>query len=68
MYEMSHQSDITGIGTSEAIVHIDAPPVARTIGMLRGTRYKVWGVLSLVAAPILSVRTENCAWAGRVHN
>jgi len=57
MYEMSHKSDITGIGTSEAIVQIDAPPVARTIGMLHGTRSKVWGVISLVVAPILSVRT-----------
>lgn len=52
---MSHKSDITGTGTSEAIVQIDVPPVARTIGMLHGTRSKVWGVM--VAARILSVRT-----------
>lgn len=57
MYEISHKSDITGIGTSEAIVHIDIPPVARKIGMLHGTRSKDWSVLSLVAALILSVRT-----------
>jgi hypothetical protein len=54
---MSHKSNIIGIGTSEAIVQIDAPHVARTIGMLHGTRSKVWGVIILVAARILSVRT-----------
>jgi hypothetical protein len=50
MYVMSRKSDITGIGTSETIVQIDVVPVARTIGMLHGTRSKVWGVMCLVAA------------------
>jgi hypothetical protein len=57
MYEMSHKSDITGTGSSDAVVQIDVPPVARTDGMLHGTRSKVGGVMSLVAARILSVRT-----------
>jgi len=67
MYVMSRKSDITGIGTGETIVQIDVFPVARTIGMLHGTRSKVWGVMFLVAARILSVRTLNCAWAVMVH-
>ena len=51
-----HKSDITGIGTSEAIVQIDVSPVVRTFGMLHGTHSKAWRVMSLVAARVLSVR------------